>query len=121
MKHTCPACGYELHRFWRDDGKPDVLGCTTCWFATDAVETDDAEPVMSRGKVTSRLVMACPEVWPAVTACHAWGAASSHGCKLSPGHDGLHVCLCGRSESSQNATVSNPQEPNARRQGRGGS
>jgi hypothetical protein len=44
----------------------------------------------------SPLRLACPEVWPAATACHAWGAPSSHGCKLDPGHDGICRCLCGR-------------------------
>ena len=56
--------------------------------------------------MTVPLKVACGETWPAVAGCTAWGALSSHGCRLDPGHEGIHRCLCGRRKPEEYITKS---------------
>jgi hypothetical protein len=104
------------------DENPETLACSTClpdmpgwvlsggnewklpdgrfvWHCPDCRQWQQpwgASTQENPDSLRSPLKLACPHVWPAATVCRAWGAPSSHGCKLDPSHDGIHVCPCGR-------------------------
>jgi len=59
----------------------------------------------------SKIKLACGEVWPSRSGCTAWGSRSSHGCRLDPGHDGIHRCLCGRPKPESDRYPSVTDEP----------
>ena len=80
------------------DGTLDDCTCDIGWDIDDTdesvirtVEYLESRPVINHPKE--------PHNPPKPTFCNVWGPTSSHCCVREPGHEGVHICICGRSEN----------------------